>query len=221
MRLLDLFCGGGGAALGYDRAGIGEIVGVDNRPQPDYPYELVVGDALAFVHKYGREFDLIHASPPCQISSAPSRGTNRASYWRRHKDLVPATRDELLRIRRPYVIENVVGAILRPDVELCGEMFGLPIIRHRVFELGRWSAAQPAHIPHRGKVRGWRHGEYQDGPYLALYGEGGGKASLVEGQAALDIPHIRDRKTLVQAIPPAYTEYLGREWLAQYGEESA
>lgn len=88
-------------------------------------------------------------------------------------------------------------------------MFGLGVLRHRRFELGGWTMQQPVHKPHRGLVRGWNHGVYQDGPYVALYGAGGGKATLEEGREAMGIPWAKDLKQLVQAIPPVYTQAIG------------
>lgn len=211
MRLLDLFCCAGGAAVGYHRAGW-EVVGVDIAPQPNYPFEFVQGDALEFVREHGHEFDAIHASPPCQAYSAPTRGTNRARNvveGREHPDLIGATRAALEASGRPFVIENVDGAPVRKDLRLCGEMFGLGVLQHRWFELGGWTVAQPEHPPHRGRVRGWRHGVYYDGPYVAAYGNGGGKATVEEMQAAKGITWTDDHRELREAIPPAYTEWIG------------
>jgi hypothetical protein len=108
----------------------------------------------------------------------------------------------------PYVIENPAA---RADVVLCGEMFGLGVLRHRNMELGGWSTERPAH---RGYVRGWRHGVYRDGPYIAAYGNGGGKGEVSEIQRAMGIDWTDDRKELTEAIPPAYTEWIGRRFLA-------
>lgn len=208
--LLDLYCCSGGAAVGYARAGY-RVVGVDSDPRMArfYPFEYHRADALEFAGEHGGSADLIHASPPCQRYSAPNRGNQRHRAVL-HPDLIGPTRALLDRIGRPYVIENVPGAPLRRDVLLCGEMFGLGVIRHRVFELGGWRMNQPAHRRHRGRVRGWRHGKYHPGPYLAVYGDGGGKASPVEAAIALGIDWIHDRALLVEAIPPAYTEAIGR-----------
>jgi DNA (cytosine-5)-methyltransferase 1 len=92
-------------------------------------------------------------------------------------------------------------------------MFGLGVIRHRVFEVSGWSTMQPAHLRHRGYVRGWRHGVYRDGPYLAVHGEGGGKGSVPEWQAAMGISHTDVRHEIAEAIPPAYAEYIGAQAL--------
>jgi hypothetical protein len=115
----------------------------------------------------------------------------------------------------PYVLENPEA---RPDVVLCGDMFGLGVIRHRNFELGGWFTLTPPHTRHRGRVRGWRHGVYYDGPYIAAYGHGGGKAEVPELQASMGIDWTDVREELNEAIPPAYTEWLGQQFLAQVRE---
>lgn len=207
-RLLDLFCCAGGAAMGYHRAGF-EVVGVDIAPQPNYPFEFVQGDALEFLAAHGREFDAVHASPPCQGYTAL-----KAVHGNTWPMLIDATRDLLDQVGRPYVIENVQGSPLRRDMTLCGEMFGLGVIRHRYFELGGWSGVAPAHRPHRGRVRGWRHGAYFDGPYFAVHGEGGGKGTVAEWQVAMGIDWTSVRREIAEAIPPAYTEHVGRQLLA-------
>ena len=135
MKLLDLYCGAGGAGVGYHRAGF-EVVGVDIAPQPDYPLTFHQGDALAYLVEHWRSFDAVHASPPCQASTALTKGTNKG---RLYVNLIPATRELLAAIPLPSVIENVPGSDLRRDVVLCGEMFGLDVIRHRYFEAHRWT----------------------------------------------------------------------------------
>jgi hypothetical protein len=218
LRILDLFCGAGGAAMGYHRAfPDAEIVGVDIAPQPRYPFTFIQGDAIEFLLWADRRFDLIHTSPPCQASSALTKGTNRG---RQYEQLIPATRTLLLDTGVPYVIENVQGSDLRRDLTLCGEMFGLDVIRHRYFECS-FPVTQPAHIPHRGRVRGWRHGTYHDGPYLAVYGQGGGKGTVAEWQQAMGIDWTDDRKAIAEAIPPAYTEFVGLQLAAHLAQEVA
>jgi hypothetical protein len=221
-RLLDLFCGAGGATKGYQRAGF-HVTGVDIVPQPNYcGDEFIRSDAVAYLAVHGHEYDAIHASPPCQTHSALTKG-NRVRGWQDgHVDLIPVTRDLLDHAaRRPYVIENVQGSELRRDLTLCGEMFGLDVIRHRYFELGGWFAMQPIHVPHRGRVAGMRHGEWFTGPYFAVYGDGGGKGTVAQWQAAMGIDWTDDRRELAEAIPPAYTEYVGAALLAHLAEEAA
>jgi DNA (cytosine-5)-methyltransferase 1 len=182
--LLDLFCGAGGAAMGYHRAGF-DVVGVDIEPQPHYPFEFVQADALTFPLD---GFDAIHASPPCQAYSWSAR------RWDIERaDLVMPTRARLRGV--PYVIENVVGAPL---------LFGLEVIRHRLFE-SNVPMVEPFHPRHRGTVK--------DGTYVTVAGHGGdnikGRGGRAAKQTAMGIDWMDDVE-LNQAIPPAYTEWIGR-----------
>jgi len=233
-KLLDLFSCAGGAGMGYSRAGF-DVYAVDIEPQPNNPFPFHQGDALEvlvllilggsvdFTHRDGTvewltlaDFAAVHASPPCQGYTALA-----AVHGNEWPKLVPQTRDLLDSTNLPYVIENVQGSPVRRDLVLCGEMFGLDVIRHRYFELGGWSGTAPTHKPHRGRVRGWRHGEYFDGPYLAVHGEGGGKGSVAEWQAAMGIDWTDVRREIAEAIPPAYTEHVGVQLLAAVGERVA
>lgn len=218
-RLLDLFCCAGGAGVGYSRAGF-DVVGVDIAPQPNYPFEFHQADALDYLAEYWRDFDAIHASPPCQTHTALTKG-NRARGWTDgHVDFITETRRLLNATGKPYVIENVQGAPLRRDLTLCGEMFGLGVIRHRYFELGNWSAVAPTHKPHRGRVAGWRHGKHFDGPYFAVYGDGGGKGSVAQWQEAMGIDWTDVRHEIAEAIPPAYSLFVGTQLLAHIKESA-
>ena len=209
MRLLDLFCGAGGAAMGYHRAGFTEIVGVDIKPQPRYPFIFVQGDALDYLREHGHEFDAIHASPPCQAYTQLAKGE--------HPRLIEPVRDELRRVGVPYVIENVVGAPLRAAVILCGSMFGLKVQRHRLFET--MFALLSADCVHGGEIR-------------AYYGKKGwlvwtpgaanvqkrGRRPLLRGSvdlapADMGIDWMTTWDELREAIPPAYTEFIGRQLL--------
>jgi hypothetical protein len=206
-RLLDLFCCGGGAGMGYHRAGF-EVVGVDidGSHAATYPFEFHQGDALEYLKEHGHEFDAVHASPPCQSSCTLTAGTNRG---REYLNLIPDTREAFELLTVPTVMENVQGSDLRRDLTLCGEMFGLGVIRHRYFELGGWAVGAPEHKPHRGRVAGWRHGTFYPGPYFAVYGNGGGKGTVEQWQTAMGIDWLTDRVELAEAIPPAYTEWIG------------
>lgn len=206
--------------MGYHRAGF-RVIGIDSKPQPNYPFEFEQADALAHLRQHAHIRAVRHTSPPCQASSALGKGTNKAKGWgRQHVDLIDRTRTLLLAARTstgwPTIIENVSGAKLRKDVTLCGEMFGLEVIRHRHFELGGWSMPKPQHKPHRGRVKGWRHGEYFDGPYFAVYGKGGGKGTIAEWQRAMGIDWTTDHVELAEALPPAYTELIGRALLEEF-----
>lgn len=220
-KLLDLFCGAGGAGMGYHRAGF-DVFGVDLNPGPltAYPFSHKVSDALSLPARFYRQFDAIHASPMCQASTALTKGTNRHRAHL-HADLIGPTRHLLDSIGLPYVIENVQGAKVRRDLTLCGEMFGLGVIRHRYFEVSGFDVVQPAHQRHRGRVRGWRHGKYFDGPYMAVYGDGGGKGTVEEWQQAMGIDWTTSREHIAEAIPPAYAEYVGRQLIEQIGRVAA
>lgn len=226
-RLLDLYACAGGAAMGYARAGF-DVDGVDIAHRPNYPFEQHQGDALehlAHLIASGEieRYTFVHASPPCQHGCALTVGTNASQGWgRAHVDLVAPTRALLDRTGLPYVIEQPNGrAQIRKDLTLCGEMFSLGVIRHRNFELGGWTTVQPAHVAHRGRVRGWRHGRFFDGPYVAAYGSGGGKPSIAELQSAMGITWTDVREELIEAIPPAYTAWIGRTFLHRAVEAAA
>ncbi|MFF9039557.1 DNA methylase [Streptomyces sp. NPDC014892] len=218
-RVLDLFSCSGGAGKGYEQAGF-VVDGCDIADRPRYPFPYHRGDALEYLaHLIAtgeiERYTLVHASPPCQAGCALTVGTNRSQGWGgTHQDLVAPTRALLDRTGLPYVIEQPNGkATIRKDLSLCGEMFALGVLRHRNFELGRWSTAKPAHPRHRGYVRGHRHGVHRDGPYVAAYGNGGGKASVPEMQHAMQIAWTDVREELTEAIPPAYTKWIGTAFL--------
>jgi DNA (cytosine-5)-methyltransferase 1 len=216
-RLLDLFCGAGGAAMGYHRAGF-QVVGVDINPQPHYPFEFHQADAMTYPLD---GFDAIHASPPCQAYTSMRRLGKGAGD--KAPDLVAATRERLLSAGVPYVIENVPGAPLLSPVVLCGSMFDLQVRRHRLFESNMLLFRLPcAHQPGGLAVYG-DHPE--NSPIhrrsMAVYGKRPGDRlpnnvwrapTLEAGQEAMGIDWMPWR-SLTQAIPPAYTEHLGRQLL--------
>jgi hypothetical protein len=233
LKGLDLFARGGGSTAGYQRVGF-HMTAVDivDRSAVNPAEEFVVADAFEFLFHRAREFDFIHAGPPCQARNPLVLGTNGGKGG--HVDLLGRTQDVLRHLLSEhgirYVIEQPPGAhSLRRDVMLCCEMFPAlrpewnghgdlvkpAVIRHRYFEVGgftvRRSGPPVVHqCPrHRGRVRGVRHGEHFDGPYVAVYGEGGYKATIPEAQAALGINWLDDRTDLNEAIPPAFTGWLG------------
>lgn len=209
MKLLDLFCGAGGAAMGYHQAGF-EVVGVDINPQPRYPFEFHQADALQFLREFGKDFDVIHASPPCQAYMDTNSNGKKPS---KHPRLIEPVRELLIETGKPYIIENVHKSPLNAVLMLCGTMFDLRVIRHRYFEL---SFAFPALTPpcnHWGTVaagdfvgvyafggRGHRHGKgRRDGP---------SEPSDVTPHEAMQIDWMT-LKELYEAIPPAYTKFIG------------
>lgn len=206
-RLLDLFCGAGGASMGYYRAGF-EVVGVDLNPQPNYPFEFVQCDALE-VSLNG--FDTIHASPPCQRFSVMTPSKTKGN----HPDLITLIRDRLVLAEVPYVIENVGGAKkeLRSPIMLCGMQFGLKVYRHRWFECVPFVMSIP-HINHRDSTPANGRGLSPKG-FISVAGSGGvtgltSKTILTTWSAAMGIDWM-SRQELSQSIPPAFTEFIGKE----------
>lgn len=212
IPMADVCCCAGGATYGYQDAGF-HVTGVDVVAYGDYCGDMfMMADAVEFILDTTGQFEFYHASPPCQAYSAPTKGTNRThrgSASPDYPDILYPIREALKRTGRPWVIENVRDAPIEKHLMLCGEMFGLGVLQERYFEFGGPRPSQPVHPEHRGYVRGWRHGVWRDGPYVAAYGQGGGKAKAWEIQAAKKIWWTHDRKALCEAIPPAYTEYIG------------
>lgn len=216
-RLLDLFCGAGGASVGYARAGF-DVVGVDVRPQPSYPFEFRQADAIEYLAAGGWiGFDAIHASPPCQgysphVSSRSSRwaGTRGADEPR----LIPILRDGLRNVGRPYVIENVVGARaeLRANLVLCGTMFALPISRHRLFETSV-PIVQPFHAPCAGVAARYADARGWDRRDMTITGKGRRAGTADRWRQILSWPDDVDvtQHGLRESIPPAYAEWIGRQ----------
>jgi DNA (cytosine-5)-methyltransferase 1 len=211
-KLLDLFCGAGGAAMGYHRAGF-KVVGVDIEPQPHYPFEFIQADVFDFLndasdpdhcpeHRGGyclNEFDAIHASPPCQRYSriAPKNGD--------YPDLYVPIRTRLSFLTMPWVIENVIGAPYGYGFVLCGSMFNLVVRRHRNFETS-WL-----------HLMGLRCDHARQGRPITVTGHGGGVPSRhsdrgvkAEWPEYMGMPWATP-KECTQAIPPTYTEYIGKE----------
>lgn len=196
--------------MGYHRAGF-EVVGVDLNPQPNYPFEFHQADALEYPLD---GFDAIHASPPCQHASS----LRRLSPTRDYPALIEPTRDRLRAAGVPYVIENVVGAALVAPTQLCGSSLGLPLIRrHRLFESSMvllapaccHALAGPPQFPALNGTDRKRGGR---SAICGVYGNGGDKRADLWPQA-MGIDWMT-RRELTQAIPPAYTEWIGRQLLA-------
>lgn len=200
--------------MGYHRAGFTEIVGVDNRPQKHYPFKFVLGDALDFLRQLIATgeielFDGIHASPPCK-GFTNLRFVTKLSY----ENLNVPTRDLLLATGKPFVLENVEGAPLINPLMLCGTMFGLRVIRHRLFETTPPIYFPPHPCNHWGTVSGnsrWRDrkrvaGALKNFDFLTITGN---DYIGDDGRKAMEIDWMT-KAELSQAIPPAYTEYIGK-----------
>jgi DNA (cytosine-5)-methyltransferase 1 len=219
LRLLDLFCGGGGAAMGYYRAGFDEIVGVDIAPQKNYPFEFVQADAMTYPLD---GFDAIHASPPCQdyavTRSIPGR--TPTDYPR----LIDPVRERLVAAGVPFVIENTPPAPLRNPLLLCGTMFGLRTRRHRLFESSPAVYWRPATCNHSGRVKiakaGKRLAYYTKDASEGMVTVAGHLFSLRAGSEAMGIDWMT-RAELAQAIPPVYTEFIGRSLIKAAREAAA
>ena len=218
MRLLDLFCGAGGAATGYARAGF-DVVGVDFKPQKRYPYEFHQSDALAVLDTLlaGQtwqgyrlsDFAAIHASPPCQAYSRANHIRGKA-----YPMLLGATREYLQATGLPWVMENVSGAPMGHFVKLCGTHFGLKVYRHRQFESNiLLFAPGPCSHPYK-LLPGYVciYGDEVRGTAQGRTGNHYHSMSVEYGRVAMGISWMT-QKELSQAIPPAYTEYLGQQLL--------
>ncbi len=203
--------------MGMWQAGAKCLMGIDIQEQPQYPFFFTHADVLKLSTDYLAQYDFIWASPPCQAYSyAAARWRNSGRIW---DDLIGPTRGLLLASGKPFVIENVPGAPLCNDLMLCGEMFGIKIIRHRYFEIHGFEAEQLAHLKHRGMAK--------DGFYVTVAGNGGdyaghnfcklndlpGANQLETWQYAMGIPWITSKKTLREAVPPAYAQYIFRQFL--------
>jgi DNA (cytosine-5)-methyltransferase 1 len=214
--LLDLFCGAGGAAMGYHRAGF-DVVGVDCKPQKRYPFPFYQADALEFLLSFDFPVDAIHASPPCQRYAKLSRCRPGAV----HPDLLDETRELLVETGLPWVIENVGESSLlhqpsllddadeRFGVTLCGSMFGLRLYRHRLFE-SNVPLVEPVHPRHQMPTS--MAGHWVPGTVICV-ADGGSSAAGDEQKLAMGIDWMT-RKEITQAIPPAYTEYMGQQLLS-------
>ena len=211
MKLLDLFCGVGGAAMGYHQAGFDEIVGVDNVPQPNYPFTFIQGDALTGLELSG-DFDLVHASPPCQHFTVYKN--NQKHVPQESPNLIPPTREMLQQSGLPYVIENVpswMTTVLDP-IQFCGTSFGIEVRRHRLFEVN-WPLKE---VP-------CDHGRFTERKYPGSSNRPNGRTVCNIGEwrvplriqkEAMETPWIQTMEEISQAIPPAFTRHIGKTFLA-------
>lgn len=207
--LLDLFCGAGGAAMGYHRAGF-DVIGIDIKPQPHYPFTFIQGDALNPPVDLSR-FDAIHASPPCQ-------GYSRLRHlpWLRNRKwplLIEPIKNLLSKSGVPWIIENVEDAPLS-GIVLCGTMFNRPLYRHRVFESSNL-LLQPAHESHREVIgHGRMVNDRRKGNNAGIVTVAGGQFRKADAVRALEIDWMTVDE-LAEAVPPSFTEFIGRQLMAQ------
>lgn len=223
--LLDLFCKAGGCSMGYHRAGF-DIVGVDIEPQPRYPFRFIQADALRLLElllcgAWAGDNDnavlleniaAIHASPPCQRFSLATHcnknqpGVKTAADY---PDLIDPIRQLLIAIGKPWVIENVENAPMKNSLLLCGSFFGLKVKRHRLFECSHhlWGPGQSCWHPRRGTIGKAGVRGKKPGDYISV----AGSTDLKVAGPAMGIDWMRNRKEIAQAIPPAYTEFIGKQ----------
>lgn len=229
---LDLYSGAGGASFGYHLAGF-DMTGVDNRTMRNYPFHFIQADALEYVAEHGQEYAFVAASPPCQAYSV-----TRHSHGKEHPDLLGPTRDLLIATGLPWVIENVVGAPMTNYVELCGAAFGLeatdedeaPLVlrRHRLFETNWmvWNPPQCECARYRragvmvGGVYGAGPSNRAKTPWKGYGHRRGGYTPKQHVRAELMGIDWMTQAELSQAIPPAYTKWLGERLIASLEQVS-
>lgn len=206
--MLDLFSGAGGCARGYQMAGF-HVTGVDICPQPRYAGDVFIeGDALEYLAERDGEFDAIHASPPCQAFTAYRRKGHGVGEG--YPDLIAATRDALRATGRPWVIENVPGAPLEFPIQLCGSMFGLDVRRHRLFEVSCLMSSSIA-CQHQRQMPRFTPASNRTN-LRSTVEVGVWRIPLDVQQRAMGIDWM-ELKELSQAIPPAFTQWIGERLL--------
>lgn len=211
--LLDAFCCAGGATRGYQHAGF-HVVGVDTEPQSEYcGDEFYQADAISFITEHGHKFDAIAASPPCQRYS-PLNAYNHKDY----PDLIAPVRKTLRAAARPYVIENVAAASpeLMNPVMLCGSMFGLTVYRHRLFETS-FPLPTPIHPAHAARCVRNGYLPTVDRPFMTITGGKHSHSWREAANTAMETPWMRTIRQVCEAIPPAYTRYIGTHLLSFLG----
>ena len=206
MKLLDLYCKQGGASVGYARAGF-EVTGVDIKKQKRYPYKFIQADALEILQdkEFLSQFDVLAGSPPCQTHSATKHLRNAQGKSTNKVDLIPQTREAFIASGKTYIIENVPGAPLIDPILICGSYFGLKVRRHRLFESNAKLVGTVCNHKTQGKpvgVYGSMRDEIPNGGHTAK--------SIEEAREAMGIDWML-WGDLVEAIPPAYTEFIGKQ----------
>jgi DNA (cytosine-5)-methyltransferase 1 len=211
LRLLDLYCCGGGASYGYEQAGF-RVTGVDIVEQPRHRGTFFRADAITYLKENHHNFDVIHASPPCQAYSMASMQFRSAG--KKYADLIAPTRAALQEIGKPYIIENVPGSPLIDPIELCGAMFGMRTYRHRLFE-SNMPLVAPPHPKHEAPSAKMGR-PTKGGEFIQYVGHFPG-VKLVQEMTGL---HWLGQKELAQSIPPQYTRFLGAQVLECLNQNS-
>lgn len=217
LTLLDLFCGAGGASVGYNRAGF-DVTGVDIRPQPHYPFKFIKGDAVEFIREHGKEYDVIHASPPCQGYSKHTRPNSKYVHYSKGSDeprLIDTIR-QLIPKNTPYIIENVVGArkeLIKPNM-LCGTMFNLPIARHRLFETN-FNFEPPAHPKCRGVAKKYSIDNNIDYRDMSVCGKSRRKGCIDTWKKLIGNHWMVCAHEVSESIPWTYTKSIGTALMTQ------
>lgn len=215
-KLLDLFSGAGGAAVGYYMAGF-DVVGVDHKPQPHYPFSFVLADAIEYAAEHSDEFDVAHASPPCQRFTSVGKRLERSAS-RDYPDLIAPIRQAIG--AGIYVIENVPAAPLLNGVKLCGSSFGLDVRRHRIFESNLLLWGMPCnHSWQTPRFRSLDSRRLELASVVGVHGHQNYAGEIELRRKAMGIDWMSNSE-LVEAIPPAYTKYIG-EQLIDYLEVAA
>lgn len=202
LKLLDLYCCGGGAGFGYEQAGF-KVTGIDIEPQPKHRGLFIQADAIEYLKKHYQDYDVIHASPPCQAYSMASMQFRKAG--KKYVDLIEETRQELIKTGKPYIIENVPDSPLINPIVLCGAMFGMKTYRHRLFE-SNIQIEQPLHPAHNAPNAKMGR-KPKEGEFIQYVGHFSG-VKMVQDMTGL---HWLGQYELAQSIPPQYTKYIGEQ----------
>lgn len=218
MKLLDLFCCAGGASMGYHQAGF-EVTGVDIKDQPSYPFKFIKEDVMEILKdkEFLGSFDVIHASPPCQGYSNATKPDSVYVHYSQGKDtpkLIEPVRNALINTGKYYIIENVAGAkeYLIEPFKLTGYMFNMPIERTRYFECN-FPVAELKNVTKRGYSKKYAEDNGIDYRDMSVTGKSRRKGSIDVWRKVMDMPWAGRGWELTEAIPPAYTKYIGEQIL--------